>query len=407
MSVHSFLLQKLCQKAMSLADMQAISPVSLPTLRKVVQELIDAKWIRVVGQAETTGGRPAMLFGLDDSMFSIVGVHLQLPGIQIITTDLSGNVLHEHEMFNSEIPKPEKAVQEISNYVNYIHASMPDRKIIGIGIAAPGFIDHETGDILLIGRVKGWQNFPISKQLTSSLKLPISIANDVDCMAFAELRHDVLSFADQNVIYVGYDEGVKVSMFLQGQVYKGSIGNAGLVASDLLHIEAYKKEEIACILSINGVNQLFQNAISTLTNTEKQAYEKILSHSNSRCRFQFILEAAEENLAVCKSLVTFMHEVLAAAIANVIYLLQPSTVLVGGALSSMPHSSYQRLELAIRNRLPGLINGTVIQQAKLSSKNSAAIGAIHYHLQTYISSENTDLLHSTVLPNRTETALRK
>ncbi|MEZ4555504.1 MAG: hypothetical protein R2854_03470 [Caldilineaceae bacterium] len=65
---------------MSLADLQQATQVSLPTLRRAVQDLTDARWIRVVGQAEANGGRPAMLFGADTTRFLLVGVHLQLPG---------------------------------------------------------------------------------------------------------------------------------------------------------------------------------------------------------------------------------------------------------------------------------------------------------------------------------------
>ncbi|MEZ4635553.1 MAG: hypothetical protein R2856_11405 [Caldilineaceae bacterium] len=66
------------------------------------------------------------------------------------------------------------------------------------------------------------------------LDLPVQIANDVDCMAFAEFQHTSEPL-EKNLAYVGYDEAVKVSLFLRGELYKGSLGNAGLIGSHLIN----------------------------------------------------------------------------------------------------------------------------------------------------------------------------
>ncbi len=65
--------------------------------------------------------------------------------------------------------------------------------------------------------------------------MPVQIANDIDCMAFAEIQHTGKSLVD-NLVYVGFDEGVKASMFLNGELYKGSLGNAGLIVNRLLNV---------------------------------------------------------------------------------------------------------------------------------------------------------------------------
>ena len=61
---------------------------------------MDARWMGIVGQAEARGGRPAMLLGPDPSRFLVVGVHLQLPGMRLIISDLAGEVLHEEKLFD-------------------------------------------------------------------------------------------------------------------------------------------------------------------------------------------------------------------------------------------------------------------------------------------------------------------
>ncbi|MEZ4719331.1 MAG: helix-turn-helix domain-containing protein [Caldilineaceae bacterium] len=73
MSLPRAVIRHVLSTPMSLADLQQATQVSLPTLRRAVQDLTDARWIRVVGQAEANGGRPAMLFGADTTRFLLVG----------------------------------------------------------------------------------------------------------------------------------------------------------------------------------------------------------------------------------------------------------------------------------------------------------------------------------------------
>ena len=269
MSLHRAIIRNLLTGPLALADLQTAGQVSLPTLRRAVQELTDAQWIRVVGQAQANGGRPAMLFGIDEDHFVLVGVHLQLPGMRFIAADLTGRVLSERKLFDQVVPAPEEAVQAIADYVEQIRGLLPDRTVLGLGIAAPGFIDLTTGDIISIGRVPHWENFPICRRLTTAVGVPVAIANDVDCMAFAEFQHTAQPL-EKNLVYIGFDEGVKASLFLGGGLYKGSMGNAGLIASDLLYAGAAIPTEMSKrLLTVEGINRIFEEAYAALDAAEQ------------------------------------------------------------------------------------------------------------------------------------------
>lgn len=380
--MHATIIKHLRVSPLSLAELQLLTQVSLPTLRKAVQELIEAQWVRVVGQAQTAGGRPAMLYGLDDRLHITVGVHLQLPGMRLIASDLTGAVLDEYVILHAEVPRPDDAVQSIAEYVAHVRQALPRRNILGVGIATPGFIDPETGDIISIVRVPGWHNFPICARLQAMLNLPARIANDVDCMAFAEIQYANMSF-DRNLAYVGFDEGVKVSMFLNGELYKGLFGNAGLIQGRLIHVAGVADQgELQQVLTIKGVNALFDRHIAALNGGAQTPYARIMAETDQRRRFQFILEAADEGLPACAEVVRLMCAVLAPALANIIFIVQPDILILGGVLSTMPVALYGGLEAAIRSYLPSLLtNSLIIQQAKLSSANRAAMGATHHFLQ--------------------------
>jgi predicted NBD/HSP70 family sugar kinase len=377
---------------MSLADLHSSVAASLPTLRKAVQSLVDAHWIRTVGQAEANGGRPAMLFGIDDSHFAILGVHLQLPGIHLALVDLRGNVLDDAEMYDGVLPTPNECVQTVTEYVVRIRNAFPSRQLVGIGIATPGFIDLTSGDIISIGRVPSWTNFPICRQLQAVLNLPVHIANDVDCLAIAELRHSHPS-NESNLAYIGFDEGVKISLFLRGTLYKGAFGNAGLIAPSLLAVsDLSNPKEIPYLVTINGLTRLFEEHLIQLDTAEQMLYADIVSAASPRERVQRILANARPERPVCYSLVQDQSKVLAGIAASMILIVQPDTVVIGGLQSLMPQELFSKLELGIRQYLPPLINNNIlIRQGKLALQNSGAIGASYHFLQTYLSENASEL----------------
>ncbi len=391
MSLQRAIAKHLLSGPTSLAELQLATQVSLPTLRRAVQELTDAHWIRIVGQAEANGGRPAMLFGVDDSTFALVGVHLQLPGLRLILSDLTGQVLDEVEHFEDSVPTPDEAIQTIIEYTTQIRMRFPERRLLGVGIASPGFVDLETGDILSIGRVPTWVNFPICRRLQATVNLPVHIANDIDCMAFAELHYTPASRV-ANLVYAGFDEGVKFSLFLKGELYQSALGNAGLITPHLLAVPGLPDTQAtARLLTIAGMNAIFEEQLEMLDPDAQRLYDGIVAQSSLRERVQRILEGATDALPLCQTIVRSQIEALAAAVATVILLIQPDVVVVGGLMSVLPLDHFAALETTIRRYTPMLIaNKMIVQQGRLSTQSGAAIGANQHFLQVFLT-ENGEL----------------
>ena len=393
MSLHQIIVRNLLKYPMSLADLQIATQVSLPTLNRAIKLLSKFHWIRIVGQAEANGGRPATLYGIDERYFLIIGLHLQLPGIRLIATDLKGETQHISQEFQNVVPSPTEAIALVGDYIKKIRTEFPSRQILGIGIAAPGFIDLSSGDIISIGRVPSWLNFPICSQLEASVGIPIQIANDIDCMAFAEFQH-INTPLEKNLVYIGFDEGIKMSFFIKGELYKGSLGNAGLMASHLLPAcEQIDSTVVDDLVTIRGVNQTFEDMLKQFSPQDRCQYADIEDVTDTRERFRLILEGADSGMPVCEQIIRNLIRVLSVWIANIIFILQPDMIVVGGLISLMPKPLFTELENQIRAQLPALIsNNSIIQQGSLDTQNSAALGASYHFLQSYLNDKVKDLV---------------
>lgn len=73
---------------------------------------------------------------------------------------------------------------ELSNAVNEIKAS---NKIDGVAISSPGAVNKKTGVIEGASALPYIHNFKIVPELEKRFGLPVSIENDANCAALAEL----------------------------------------------------------------------------------------------------------------------------------------------------------------------------------------------------------------------------
>jgi predicted NBD/HSP70 family sugar kinase len=378
---HPDIIRLLTERALSLSDLQSATRVSLPKLRRVVQELTASGWIRAVGQSAGTGHRPATLFGLNDHSHLIVGVHLQLPGMRLVTVDLTGTVLDEAGLQSDDPLMPNDALREITRYVRHIQTEYPDRQVIGVGVAIPGFVDSANGELLMIERVPTWHSLPIRSRLESALALPIALANDIDAIAIAELRRAGPKSAD-NLLYLGFTSGIKASMFLNGELYKGPFGNAGILGRTIMREDSDARlEDVASLHTVCA-------AFEANMDHDLEQHQSVHRLASRRARFQRILDLADAGDALCARIVGAMMNTLALSISNLLCLIQPSVLIMGGALSTMPDRLFEQLERKIRRPLAPLVsNRLVIRQARLTAPNSVAVGAAHQFLLEYVTSD--------------------
>ena len=377
-SGHGAIVRLLSRRALTLAELAQATGVSLPTLRRAIQDLSEKRWVAPNGEHTTTGGRPAVLYGLDATHHYIFGVHIQLPGLRIAAVDLAGDVLCAKHIAHDEL-RPDDVVREVAHAIQAIIARFPQRNPLGLSVATPGFTDPDSGTILSIGRVPGWQNYPLKARLEAGVGLRVSVANDVDCMAIAELAH-LGAWPTANIVYLGFDEGIKVSLFLEGRQYTGPFGNAGNVGNSVLPVfpatngpEVAKLEHLVSLRAISETFDAWAAQQDAPPAEHNLAPRQIDDH---RAKFRALVQAATAGDALCRTLLEEGLDTLAIAIANLLHILQPGMLITGGALSDLAPDLHQHFDAAVRRHLPPLIsNYLVIQKAQFALPNQVCIGA--------------------------------
>lgn len=381
----------LLTRPLSLAELGAATGVSLPTLRRAVHDLQAARWVRIVGRAEATGGRPANLFGIDPGWHALVGIHLEHPGMRLVATDLTGDVLDERVPAGVESLEPDAVHAIVLDYLAALRERLPERTLLGLGLASPGFIDPQSGAVIAIGRVPNWNHLPLAQRLGDASGLPVTIGNDVDAMA-------ALDFAANGVprtyAYVGFSEGVKFSLFLDGRPYVGPFGNAGLVDARLL-APCSDHAVARDVLTVHGLADRYLERAGSAGARSVRAHAQargVGAHADARERFLAVLDLAESGDPDAAELVGWMTEMLGTQIAAFVLLLQPELLVLGGALAGASDRLLGAIEGVARRSLPTLLdNNLVVRRARAVAANAAAVGATRVFLDRFLTADASSL----------------
>jgi predicted NBD/HSP70 family sugar kinase len=364
---------------MSLAELVAATGASLPTVRRAVQRLTRERWIRIVGREGDTGGRPANLFGFDDAVRTVVGVHLAHPGMRLVATDLAGTPLAVSVPEDLDQLEPDRVVAEVEAFLRAFRRERPKREVLGLGVATPGYVDAASGTVMAIGRAPAWRNLPLRERLRRATDLPVVVGNDMDALATAEFG---VAEPIHSALYVGFGEGLKYSMILDGAPFTGPFGNAGLIASDLLAGPCRTGDE--ALTGLSGVVAAYHR--------DRPGEPPVRGAEAVRRRFHQLLDEAVAGEASACSLVARWTEVIGAQTAAVVHLLQPEALVFGGELAAAPRAIQEGLEAACRAHLPTLLdNALEVRPAGLRGPEATAVGAARAFLQRYLTTDEASV----------------
>lgn len=95
---------------------------------------------------------------------AVIGIGLSRNDYQLGLFDLGGNCL-EMETKSYLHGDAQLNAQNIAEQIEKYRGMLPDRNIIGIGIASPGPVNYKTGTILNPPDFSKWHNFNICEYL--------------------------------------------------------------------------------------------------------------------------------------------------------------------------------------------------------------------------------------------------
>ncbi len=320
--------------------------VSLPTVMRIVDDLIDEGFIRHHGGKEWSGGRKRPLLEFNPEGRLILGVDMGGTKMYGALSDLGGNILDEMNI-SSHGNSGEDSYDRLTQLIDTLLASpkLAGRKVDGIGVGAPGITLHKEG-IVTWANTLHWQNFPLKKRLSERYPLPITVDNDVNLAAMGELWFGA-GQNTQNMVMVAIGTGIGAGIIIDGALYRGASEASGEIGNMLPGSEFLGKnfEEFGALESVASGTGIADRARLALKN--KRTPEEL-----ENLTAEDVFEAAKQRQQWAWRIIDETVDYLAIAIANLAVAFDPELIILGGGVSRSAEMLVQPILYRIEGTIP-------------------------------------------------------
>lgn len=189
-------------------------------------------------------------------------------------------------------------------------------KITGVGISSPGAVNKKTGVIEGASALPYIHNFPIQPELEKRFGLPISMENDANCAALAELDSGAGKNVD-SLLFLIIGTGVGGSVIINHQIWHGAHLFGGEFGFTLVNDE----KTLSNLGTSVGVAERYNTASDPATNYSGKE----------------VFDLADKGDARAQKEVQTMYYSLAKGIYNLQYSFDPELIVLGGAVSNNPN----------------------------------------------------------------------
>lgn len=204
----------------------------------------------------------------------------------------------------------------------------PAKDLLGVGFAIPGILHLKKGLVVQSPHFPDWKRFAVHEKLRKKLKFPVFVDNDANAAAIGEKLFGVCKSYD-HFVYVTLGTGVGGAVFLNGDIYHGSLGMAGEIG----HITV-DPQGLPEATGNRGSVELFASS-SGLERVIKDLKEKIPGFSADTAEDLFELYKRGnkyEHYEAVEKAFNDMGEALGIMLANVVNTLDPQAICFAGGL---------------------------------------------------------------------------
>ncbi len=307
--------------------------ISAPTGIKLVNQLQREGVLSIVGKKETVNGRRPIIYGLKDVAFHAVSVEILLKRVSVGIIDSEFNILYHKQKTDFELENTPECLAGIELFIEecLLDSGIKEDTILGMGVGITGRVNQSTGESL------SYFNFmdqSLGEHFSNNFQIPVFLNNDTRCFGLAEKIFGKARQVDHAIV-INLSRGLGTSLIIDNKIVNGAMGFAG----ELGHMQFGRKDKIClcgksgCLGNDVGGYALESDFIEKLSEGTQSLLRQ--SDKNKPIRYDDILEAALQGDNLSIRLIQDMGFKLGNALGNIVNLLNPELIIIGGKFSRL------------------------------------------------------------------------
>jgi len=345
-----------------ISDIAREMDMSVPTITKLISELIQDGYVLDYGKQETNGGRRPNIYGLNPQACYFIGVDIRHFRINIALSNFKGEIMEMNRDIPFYLEHSHQALDLLcsitSDFINNL--TIDKDKIANIAINISGRVNSGSGYSYSYFY---FDEKPMAQTIEERLGYPVSVDNDSRAMTYGEFM-----CAPDNIkqmLFVNVSWGLGLGMIIDGKLYYGKSGFSGefghyLVFDNEILCHCGKKGCLETEASGQAVYRMMKEEIAQGSTT--CLYEKFTQDSVT---MEDIVEATLNDDVLAIEIVEKVGATLGKHIAGLINIFNPELVVIGGGLAMTGDYLLLPVRSAIRKYSLSLVNSdTIVRNSK-------------------------------------------
>jgi glucokinase len=282
----------------------------------------------------------------------ILGIDIGGTNIECALVDSKGNI-KIRKSCPTETWKGSKAV--LSNIISIANAVMREAKskkhrVAAVGVGTPGAVDQKTGCV--IGgaeNIPGWKGIPLVPALKKEFCLPTFASNDVTLYALGEAMFGAGRGAKE-IVCLALGTGIGGGIITGGRIYRGAIDGAGEVGHMTVKLDGKRCNcgSFGCLERYASATAIAEMGREACKKDRKSLLLKLAGGNVDEISARTVFDAAKKGDKTAKDITEKAGWFLGAGIANLINLLNPEMVIIGGGVAQAGGILLRIIRKAIR-----------------------------------------------------------
>lgn len=316
----------------SRAELVSLTKLALPTVLRNVNNLIEEGMVIEIGKGDASYGRKPIMLKINPNLGYFFGVRIGRR-LVVICTDFKGRIIDSIIEFSNTSEGPTSVVKQIKKVIYQIMEtkSIPLNKVVGIGIATPGF-GFKTSPLISLSEFSGWESADFDRILKECItEIPTAHDYVTICGAIGEnwfgKGKQVKSY-----VYIYVDAGVGGGVVINGEVYRGKDGYAGHIGHHVVNFEGGQ-----CYCGNKGCLETYTSTAAIVNRVREKLSQGSDSILNSRINgdyniltFNMVVDAYRDGDKLSMEVLVESGRILGIGIANSINMYNPEMVILGG-----------------------------------------------------------------------------
>jgi len=307
-----------------------------------------------------------------------LGVDLGGTKISIALADINGKIVAKKKVLTEADQGRDRVLLNIVRTSEELVAAskLSFAAIERMAIGVPGWVNVETGLVHHAPNLK-WENVPITSILQKQMDVHVVIENDANAAALGECVYGAGKGA-LNLLYITISTGIGGGIIINGQLHRGNRGRAGEIGHMIINPSGPR-----CGCGNSGCLEAFSSG-TAIARKGKEAVERrdntllidLCQGDSSKVTAALVSRAAKKGDKVAREILNEAGYYLGIGIANLINLLGPDKVILGGGVLKAEDLVLETMKDTILSLIKASsLDGVEICKAALGDE-SGVVGAL-------------------------------